>query len=206
MYYCISMKGTICKNSNVAKFTLLLIFILTNFSFAQLKEKNSVVKWGSWLLLQAIPSPNFYEDKGNNNKSLRFGLEWQVIPLSYSWSANKYVSKGSFFKITPVKRFSGSAEVYFEPVLIPGGFKNNTLNKFHFKTGARFVLPVFHGGEYLAVSLGGGYYRQSTPIEKYEGMNYEAAVYSFYGMLGVKFNYSQNALSRDSFGIYIKYY
>lgn len=205
MYYCISMKRNYCKN-NYIQFVITLLIVCSGSVNAQLKNEDFAVKWGSWLLLQAIPSPNFYEDRGSNEKSLKFGLEWQIIPLSYSWSANKYVTKINLFKIPPVRRFSGSVETYFEPVLIPGGFKNNDLHKFHFKTGIRLVLPVFHGGEYLAVSFGGGYYRQSSPYENFGGVNYEAAVYSFYGMFGVKFNYNQNAISRYSFGLYIKYY
>ncbi len=201
------MNSYMCKKHIISNLKIpLLILLFSGSSFAQLKDENIAIKWGSWLLLQAIPSPNFYEDSGNNNKSLRFGLEWQVIPISFSWSANKYVSKLSVFKIPPVKRFSGSVETYFEPVFVPGGFKNNNLAKFHFKAGARIILPVFHGGEYMAVSFGAGYYRQNALNEKYEGINYEASVYTLYGMLGLKFNYNQNAINRYSFGLYIKYY
>jgi len=189
---------------------MVFLLILMSFSqtglYGQLKKESFPLKWGSWLLFQAIPSPGFYDDRNESSHGVKFGLEWQVVPLSYSWSANKYVSKFSFFYIKPVKRFSGSAEIFFEPVLIPGGFKNNSLNKFQFKTGGRIVLPVFHGGEYLSVSAGAGYYEQRTPLEKFSGLTYEAAVYSFFGMAGLKFNYNQNALSRYSISLYIKYY
>lgn len=195
-------------NNRLLQLVLLIVIIclINKTGYSQLRNENFAVKWGSWLLLQAIPSPGLYEDKGGNNSGIKFGLEWQVIPLSYSWSANKYVSKFSVLKIPPVKRFSGSAEIYFEPVLIPGGFKNNTLKKFMFKSGARLVFPVFHGGEYLSFSLGAGYYRQQTTAEIFSGPSYEAAIYSFFGMLGVKFNYNQNALSRYNIGLYFKYY
>ncbi len=195
--------------NNRVMLTLILLILVSFYqtgTYGQLKNESFPLKAGSWLLFQAIPSPGFYEDRNESSNGVKFGLEWQVIPLSYSWSANKYVSKLSFFYIKPVKRFSGSAEIFFEPVVIPGGFKNNELNKFMFKTGGRIVLPVFHGGEYLSVSVGAGYYEQRAPLENFKGITYEAAIYSFFGMAGLKFNYNQNALSRYSIGLYIKYY
>lgn len=185
---------------------LILLFFSHRTANAQLKNENFLLKWGSWALLQAIPSPGFYEDRNDVSKNIKFGLEWQVIPVSYSFNSNKYVSHFNFFHIKPNKRFSGSAEVFFEPVLIPGGFKNNELKKFMYKTGARFVIPVFHRGEYLSFSLGAGYYSQKTGNELYEGITYEAGVYSFFGMMGLKFNYNQKALSRYNISLYIKYY
>src|SRR5215212_4516130 len=207
MYYYISMN----RNSHKSiKLYFVTVFILAFFSsiniYGQLKDQNFFIKWGSWVLLQAIPSPSFYEDRNDESAKIRFGLEWQVVPLSYSFNANKYVSNFNFFYIKPNKRFSGSAETFFEPAVIPGGFKNNDLNNFMYKTGVRIVLPVFQGGEYLSVSLGAGYYAQKTPSILYDGITYEAGVYSFYGMMGLKFNYNQNALSRYNINLYIKYY
>ncbi len=188
-----------------------IVLLFNERTETQVKNENFALKWGSWLLLQAIPSPGFYEDRnefeGENNKNgIKFGLSWQLTPVAYSWNSNKYVSKFSFFHIKPSKRFSGSGEVFFEPVVIPGGFNNNSLKKFTYKTGVRLVFPVFHGGEYLAVSLGSGYTEQNTATGKYSGITYEAGIYSFFGMLGIKFNYNQNLLSRYNIGLYIKYY
>jgi hypothetical protein len=76
-----------------------------------------------------------------------------------------------------------------------------------FNTGARAIIPVFHSGEYLSFSLGAGYYQQKNSLDKIiNSITYEAAVYSFFGMLGLKFNYNQNAISRYNFGLYFKYY
>jgi hypothetical protein len=113
----------------------------------------------------------------------------------------------NFFFINPVKRFSGSVETFFEPALITGDFKYSELKKFMFKTGARIVVPVAQGGEYFAISAGAGYYMQNTiRNEKIDGVTYEAAAYTIYGMIGLKFNYNQNAISRYNFGLYFKYY
>lgn len=204
------MKRKALKNNKLRiRAIISLVFaslVLTVSSNAQLKDENLMIKWTSWALLQAIPSPGFYEDRNENESGLKFGLEWQVIPISYSFNANKYVSDFSFLHIKPNKRFSGSAEVFFEPAIVPGGFKRSDLNKFSYKIGVRTVIPVFHRGEYLSFSLGAGYYRQSSPADKFDGITYEGGVYSFFGMMGLKFNYNQNAVSRYNISLYIKYY
>jgi len=204
------MNCKLLKNSKINRAKLIFLLgaslLLTSGSRAQLKDENPLIKWTSWALLQAIPSLGFYEDRNEIESGIRFGLAWQVIPVSYSFNANKYVSNFSFLHIKPNKRFSGSAEAFFEPVIIPGGFKRNDLEKFSYKTGLRTVIPLSHRGEYLSFSLGAGYYNQSSPSKKYEGLTYEAGLYSFFGMMGLKFNYNQNAQSRYNFGLYIKYY
>ncbi len=187
-------------------FVILAVISLTHSSYGQLKDENVILKWGSWALLQTIPSPVFFDDRNDVSTGIKFGLQWHVVPVSYSFNSNKYVSPFNFFYLKPVNRFSGSVETYFEPSLIPGGFRNNTLKKFMYNAGARIVLPVFHKGEYLAISLGAGYYNQQTYERKYDGITYEAGVYSFFGMLGLKFQYNQKGLSRYNVGLYIKYY
>lgn len=212
MYYCISMIIYDGKYKYWVYFLISLIFLILPLrTESQVKDENFALKWGSWLLLQSLPSPGYYEDRNENigvniNSGIKFGISWQITPLAYSWNSNKYVSNFSFFYINPVKRFSGSGELFFEPVFIPGGFKNSTLKKFMFKTGLRIVIPVFHGGEYLAVSLGSGYSEQNSGLKNYSGITYEAGIYSFFGMMGIKFNYNQNAQSRYNIGLYIKYF
>lgn len=205
MYYCITKYYNLLTSKSIIILILLLNPVISVFS--QLKDASPVIKWGSWVILQAIPSPTFYEDRNEADSRLKFGLEWQVIPFSYSFNSNKYVSPVNFFHIKPVKRFSGSAEIFFEPTLITGSFKYAGLKKFMYKTGARIVLPVAQRGEYLAISFGAGYYQQKTLSGVlYDGITYEGAIYSVFGMLGLKFNYNQNAPSRYNVGLYLKYY
>ncbi len=201
------MNGNSHKSIKLYFLLVLILIALNSVKISgQLKNGNFFIKWGSWALLQGVPSPSFFEDRNDNSTKVRFGMEWQVIPVSYSFNANKYVSNLNFFHIKPNKRFSGSVESFFEPVYIPGGFKNNDLKKFMYKTGVRIVIPVFHRGEYLSFSLGAGYYSQKTPNRLYDGITYEAGIYSFFGMMGLKFNYNQKALSRYNLNLYIKYY
>ncbi len=187
--------------------SLFCIFFSDLEAYSQVKSDNSFLKWTSWVLLQAIPSPTFFEDRNETNSGLEFGFEWQVIPFSYTFSTNKYVSKLNFFYVKPVKRFSGSVELFFQPALVTGNFENADLKKFMYKTGARVVLPVAQKGEYLSFSLGAGYYSHKTNSGTLiDGITYEAGIYPLFGMMGLKFNYNQNGISRYNFGLYIKYY
>lgn len=189
----------------VCVFTLL--FFLSNNSSAQLKSGNAFWKWTTWLILQSVPSVTYYEDRNENNSSLKFGLQWQITPLSLSFNSNKYVSPFQFFLTRPPKRFSGSAELFFQPEYITGEFKYSDLKKFMFKTGSRVILPLAQGGEYLSFSIGFGYSHQKTKKDEVkDGITYEAALYSFFGMIGLKFNFNPNAPSRYNFGMYFKYY
>lgn len=193
----------------VKKYLLLtlLILVMNKCSYSQVKSNNGLWKWSTWAVLQAIPSPTFFEDRDDKNSRLKFGLEWQCIPFSYSFNTNKYVSKVNFFYIKPSKRFSGSAELFFEPSYIPGNFRYSELKKFMYKTGARMVFPVAHKGEYLALSLGGGYYFQETTSGTVvDGATYEAGIYALFGMMGLKINYNQKGNSRYNIGLYFKYY
>ncbi len=188
-------------------FFICLLFLSFNNVSSQVKSENGLLKWGTWALLQTIPSITYFEDRNENNNSYKFGLQWQVIPFSYSFNANKYLSRYNFFFILPVKRYAGSAELFFQPEYITGDFKYSDLKKFMYKSGVRAVFPISQKGEYLSFSLGAGYYNQRTNENKIiDGITYEAAIYSFFGMLGLKFNYNQNAASRLNFGLYIKYF
>jgi hypothetical protein len=193
------------KNCCIAVIIVILLFITS--SYGQVKTNNELLKWTTWVLLQTVPSITYYEDRNESDSRIKFGLQWQVIPLSYSFSTNKYVSPISSFFIRPVKRFSGSAELFFQPEFIPGNFKYAGLKRFMFKTGLRVIIPAAHRGEYLSFSLGAGYYKQESNTGKnIDGMTYEASIYSFFGMVGLKLNYNQNAVSRYNFGMYFKYY
>jgi hypothetical protein len=191
----------------MSKYIVILLLVFSKQSASQLKSANEFWKWTTWTVLQAIPSPTYFEDRDENNTRLKFGLEWQIIPFSYSFNTNKYVSNLNFFFISPAKRFSGSGELFFEPSLIIGDYKYSPLKKFMYKAGARVVLPVSQKGEYLSFSLGAGYFSQKTTSgELIGGPTYECALYSFFGMLGLKFNYNQKGKSRYNFGIYFKYF
>ena len=187
--------------------SFLLFLIISSQSSAQLKSGNTFWKWTTWAILQSVPSITYFEDRDENNSSLKFGLQWQLTPVSYSFKSNKYVSPIQLFFIKPSERFSGSVELFFQPEYITGDFKYADLKKFMFKTGSRVIVPISQRGEYLSFSLGMGYYHQQTGGDGVkDGMTSEAALYFLFGMMGLKFNYNMNAPSRYNFGMYFKYY
>ncbi len=203
--------GTIGNKRKFAKIILYFIIsvnlLISNHLISQMKEQNPVLKWSTWAILQALPSVTFYQDNNNSHTGLRTGFQWQVVPLSYTYNTNKYLSHFNFFYLQPVKRFTGSAELYFQPEYIFGGFKNALIKRFMFKSGVRSIFPVAQKGEYLAFSIGAGlsYQRMSTDEIK-KTPTIEAGIYSFFGMLGLKFNYNLRAPSKYCFGLYIKYF
>lgn len=184
-----------------------IIFLVTQNLQAQAERENIWLKYPSWALMQLIPSPVFFEDNGNGRKGTEFGFEWQVTPVSFTFKPNKYLSHFSFLMIKPVKKFSGSAELFFTPQFVTGGFDNTKAQRYMYNAGARVYFPLAQGGEYLSFSLGAGYYSQKNELNsKVEGVMYEAGIYSGFGMVGLKFAYKQNAISRYNVGLYIKYY
>ena len=165
------------------------------------------MKWASWTLFQVLPSPVFFDDKGNGNSGLEFGFEWQVTPLSYTFKPNKYLNHFSALMVKPVKKFSGSAEIFFTPQFALSSYDYSRINRYMYNTGVRAYFPLAQGGEYLSFSIGAGYYSQKNELNsKHDGIMYEAGLYSVFGMFGLKFAYKQNAPSRYNFGFYLKYY
>lgn len=188
-------------------FTVSLLLLLSGGAHSQAERERTLLKWSSWTLFQALPSPVFFEDKGDNGNGLEFGFEWQVTPVSYTFKPNKYLGHFSSFMIKPVKKFSGSAELFFTPQFALSGFDYSRVKRYMYNAGVRAYFPLMQGGEYLSFSLGAGYYSQKNEFySKYDGVMFEAGLYSVFGMAGLKFTYKHNAPSRYNFGLYIKYY
>ena len=97
MYYCISMRYAGRNIQKFRFFIILAVILLTQCSLSQLKDENVLLKWGSWALLQTIPSPVFFDDRNDLSTGIKFGLQWHVVPVSYSFNSNKYVSPFNFF-------------------------------------------------------------------------------------------------------------
>jgi hypothetical protein len=188
---------------------LFLLFIIgfATSVYSQAEREKPFIKYTSWTVLQLIPSPIFFEDNGSGKHGTEFGFEWQVTPLSYTFKPNKYLNHLSALIINPVKKFTGSAELFFTPQYALSSFDFSKMQRYMYNTGARVYFPLAQGGEYLSFSLGAGYYSQKNDYNsKVDGIMYEAGIYSVFGMFGLKFAYKQNALSKYNLGFYLKYY
>jgi hypothetical protein len=200
-----------CNTIQNFTYGLTVIFFIISISFskasAQASRENPLLKWTTWTIFQALPSPVFFEDNGKGNHGTEFGFEWQVTPLSYTFKPNKYLNHFSALLIKPVKKFTGSAEIFFTPQFALSSFDYSGAQRYMYNAGGRAYFPLVQGGEYLSFSLGAGYYSQKNEFNsKVSGVMYEAGIYSVFGMFGLKFTYKQNAISKYNVGFYLKYY
>ena len=189
---------------------ILFLVILTSLfysnSYSQDKTDDTK-KYLSWVAMQLIPSPTFFDDHNNGNSRLQFGLRWQITPVNISFKTNKYVSPVQFFMINPVRRFTGSVEFFVQPEWTTSGFEYSRLDRFGISTGSRVILPLQGEGENLSASIGGKFnYREDLDSDKNTYFGVEAGLYFFYGLMGVQFNYNFESKTDYNIGLFIKYF
>lgn len=190
---------------------ILIIIFINEFYFpdkliAQDKNKN-FVEWSTWLLIQGIPSPVFFQDKNEIESRYNFGLRWQITPINISFNINKLVNPVSLFKVNPLKRNIGSMEILIEPQWTMSNFKYAELKRFSLGTGMRIYLPLKEYGEYLSSSIAVKYNlhkRINGAENNYAGI--EAGIYSFFGIAGIRFNYNFNSSSTYNISLNLRYY
>jgi len=186
---------------------LLLIFFISSNLFPQEFPVKGSSKLKSWLLLQLVPSPTFFQDSDNDNARIQFGFKWHITPLSVSFSPNKYVSPVQSFFIYPARRFSGSAELFIDPELATSEFKYSNVSIFGLSAGPRIILPLLAKGENLSISLGGKYtYRKNFEGDKDYYYGAEAGIYFFGGLAGFQYTQNFNTKTNYNINLYLKYF
>ncbi len=183
----------------------MFLFVFSS-SYSQDKT-NTSAEYLSWSLLQTIPSPVLFQDSNGKDAHVLFGLRWQIVPVNISFRTNKFISPFQFFKINPVRKFTGSIELFVQPELTTSEFRYADLSKFGISTGSRITIPVLGDGQNVSVSLGGKYnYRKdfSGGNDHYFGI--ETGVYIIYGILGVQFDYNFDKRTKYNIGFYFKYF
>lgn len=191
-----------------------LLFCISLEIFAQKDPDEKITdvekpftKYLSWTITQLIPSPTWLNDRNENNNSLRFALRWQITPINISFSTNKYVSPVQFFVVNPMRKFTGSLEIFVQPEWATGSFSNSGLQRFGIGAGSRINIPVKNYGEHLYISLGGKYnFRENNSENKKGYYGIEGGIYAIFGVLGFQFNYNFDKNSKYNFGIYFKYW
>jgi hypothetical protein len=190
------------------KLLLLVVTLLAVpvYTFSQ-DETNTGDMYKSWLLFQVIPSPVIFQDANKDNAKVQFGLRWQVIPLNISFRSNKYTTAFQFFKINPVRRFTGSMDIFVQPEWAVTGFKYSGLARFGISAGTRLILPIKGDGEKLSFSLGGKY----THRKALEGGNngfwgVEGGIYALFGFVGLQGTYNFDQRQRYNIGFYFKFF
>jgi hypothetical protein len=186
---------------------IIYLFTLPNYIISQNFSENKKAKIISWSLLQLVPSPTLYQDSYGKNARVQFGLKWHIIPLNISFNPNKFVSPFQFLYINPVRRFTGSAEVFIQPELATAPFRYAGLSVFGISAGPRIIIPVFELGENLCFSLAGKYtYRKNFENNRNYYTGIEAGLYVFGGMLGLQYTQNFNTSTKFNISFYIKYF
>lgn len=184
----------------------LVIVSSIKISFSQDRTDNTT-KYLSWGLLQTIPSPVLFQDSNDKDARVIFGLRWQITPLNISFRANRYESPFQFFIINPVRKFTGSLELFVQPELASTDFKYSSLSRFGLGAGSRLIIPISGDGQNISTSIGGKYnYRKdfSGGNDHYFGI--ESGIYFIYGILGIQFNYNFDTKTKYNIGIYFKFF
>ncbi len=186
--------------------TLGIIILFAGVLYSQ-ESKYSFSEIATWTLVQAIPSPTFYQDNSISGQRFIAGLRWNITPFNYSFNANKLVSPLQFFKVNPVRRYGGSVELFIQPEWLLTSFKYAELNRFTLTQGVKLYFPLAEYGEYLAGSVGVKYsIRKSSANNSNNTFGLEMGTYTFFGILGFTFTYNFSEISRYNFSINLKYY
>ncbi len=186
---------------------LIIILITTGRTFSQELKEDTQAKYKNWALLQLVPSPTIFQDANNDNARILFGFKWHITPLNISFNPNKYVSPFQFFMINPVRRFTGSAEIFIQPELALSSFKYSDLSIFGISTGPRIIIPLSEKGENLSFSIGGKFtYRKNFDTGKNYYSGIEAGLYIFGGLIGLQYTQNFNTKTNYNFNIYLKYF
>lgn len=139
----------------------------------------------SWLLLQAIPSPELAFGRHRTitatgavekDSSPSFGLRWQLTPVLWSFGVHPSQSRWRTFVVDPIARHSGSLELSTSAEYIAGH-----VDRLIVRPGLRAYLPLVQKGEYLSMSLG-------TSAYSYAGLRvaYDVGAYFIGGLVGLQ--------------------
>ena len=161
----------------------------------------------SWIITQLIPSPTWLNDRNDNNSSLNFAFRWQVTALNISFSTNKFVSPVQTLFVNPMRKYTGSLELFVQPELAITSLDYSGFNKAALGLGSRLNIPVKNYGKHMYISLGGKYTFRNNPSQNISGYyGLEAGVYFLFGSLGLQGNYNFNKNTEYNFSIYFKYW
>jgi len=187
--------------------TAFITILILQLSIYSQDETDKSAKYLSWALIQTIPSPVFFHDSDGKNGRLQFGLRWQLIPLNISFRPNKYISRVQFFMINPVRRFTGSIELFIQPEWAAAKYQFASINRFGIAAGSRIIIPLKGGGQNLSASIGGKYnYHKEISGGSNTYFGIESGIYIIYGVLGIHFNYNFNTNSKYNAGLFFKYF
>lgn len=177
------------------------------FPAGQAAAQNRLIQWPTWALLQAVPSPGLTVDRADGGASVVGELRWQVVPLNYSFNANRLVSPAQFFLVNPFRRHAGSIEGFVEPAWALGPFRRSGDDRLGMGYGLRMFLPLAEYGESLSFSVGAKYLvRGAAGGGPANAGGLEIGLYTLFGLLGARLDLTTDPAHRASFSLALKYY
>ena len=186
---------------------LIFILFLNGSLYSQDIGERTFNKYFYWTLLQAFPCPTYYHDGNGIDNRMQFGFKWNVIPLNVSFRTNKYISNFQFFMINPVRRFTGSAEIFLQPEVTTANFKYSNLKNWGISSGTRIILPITERGEDVCISLAAKYsYRKDNSDNNVFYTGIEGGIYFFGGMIGLQYTHNISSRTNFNFNFYLKYF
>lgn len=191
------------------KSLILIIFAVVTLNSKVFAQDSTDYRkmYTSWAMMQIIPSPVIFQDSDGENTKVQFGLRWQLIPVNISFRSNKYTTPVQFFKINPVRRFTGSMDIFIQPEWTVTGFKYSGLSRFGISAGSRIIMPIKGDGEKISFSLGGKYTHRNDDLTGNNGYwSAEGGIYFLFGFVGLQFSYNFDERSRYNIGFYLKYF
>lgn len=145
---------------------LLVISILCFSTAVKAQDTPNSNKVIVWLPLQLIPNLTLFSGSSDS----RFGFEWEITPVLYSFGINKYVSPWYAFIVEPTARFTGSVEFQ-----IAGQIFTTKAGSSYFASSAHLMgyIPLIERGEHMTLNLGLGAYRIAgeTRLAKVAGVS-----------------------------------
>ncbi len=171
------------------------------------RAQNALLQWTTWALLQAVPSPGFNVDHDAAGAALVGELRWQVVPLNYSFSANRLVSPAQFFLVNPLRRHGGSVEGFVEPAWALQPYRRSGDDRLGMGAGLRMFLPLVEYGERLSFSVGGKVLvRENSAGGRSNTAGLELGVYTLFGIVGLRVDLTGDPAHRASMSLALKYY
>jgi hypothetical protein len=140
---------------------LCIIFVIAAVSagpYANAQEEmKSPILNPAWIILQTIPGVSWTVLPAETHTA----LEWEFMPLLYSFGMNKNISPWHVLFATPPERFTGSIELLCSAQFYPSVIGNS---HWGFSGQVLSHVPLVERGEYLGLNFGAArYFIASTP-------------------------------------------
>ena len=139
------------KQRAVRGVLLIMAVVAAGSRLSAQEEMKSPLLSPAWIVLQAVPGVSWTVLPAETHTA----LEWEVMPLIYSFGMNKNVSPWHVLFATPPERFAGSIELLCSAQFYPAALGDS-----HWGFSGQLLahIPLIERGEYLGLNFGAARY------------------------------------------------